>query len=165
MLWTDGVSQKLNEVQPGQVIPLEPPPQGGYVLYVGARVINIGACVEFRGRVRDPGPSKTEVGYDARGTTLVQHADGWGWPDPSDNSNVSNPNPCPDYGTADITGGNWELQMVVADRFSARTVEVVQPIVPKCMLSDAATQADCVCTCSANYFLGKCGMLDGGMHD
>lgn len=47
-----------------------------------------------------------------------------------------------------------------------RSAQVQQPIVPTCMLADPAAQADCICTCSANYVLGKCSTAsDGGIHD
>jgi len=155
MLWTDGVSMQLAEVTADLPIPLEPPPQGGYVMYLGAKVRNMQACVEFQGRLRDRGTG-FEVGFDARGSTLVINADGWGYPDPRNNANVSNVNGCPDYTKRDVNGQSYDLEMTVVDR-EGRTAKVTQPIVPTCMLADPATQADCVCTCAANYTLGKCG--------
>jgi hypothetical protein len=153
LLYTDGVSQLLSEARAAQAIPLEPPPQGGYVMYLAARVLNMDACVEFRGSLIDP-VRGTQVGFDARDSTL-QRRDGWGWPDASSNSNLSNVNGCPDYSVRDIQGQTYTLKMTVADR-DGRTVSVTQPIVPTCMLSDGTTQADCICVCSANYVLGKC---------
>jgi hypothetical protein len=155
LVYTDGVSQMLWEARAGQAIPLEPPPQGGYVMYLAARVLNMDACVEFRGSLLDP-VSGAQVGFDARDATL-QRRDGWGWPDATSNSNLSNVNGCPDYSARDIQGQTYTLQMTIADR-DGRTAVVTQPIVPTCRLSDAATQADCICTCSANYVLGKCAV-------
>jgi hypothetical protein len=165
MLWTDGVSQQLHEVQDGQSLPLEPPPQGGYVLYVGAKVRNMNNCVEERGRLRDPS-TLIEYGFDARSTTLQLQADGWGWPDATMNGAVSNVNPCPDYKSRDVQAGNYQLQMIVADQKTGKLVEVDKPVVPTCNQQDPAVQADCICTCSANYTLGKCAPnLDGGTTD
>jgi hypothetical protein len=164
MVWTDGVSQQLGEVSDGQAIPLEPPPQGGYVMYLAARILNMDACVTFSGNLKDP-DNGHQVGYDARGSTVVQRPDGWGWPDPSSNANLSNVNGCPDYTPKDVHGKPYTLEMTVQDK-SGHTAFVSQTIVPTCMLSDPATQADCICTCSANYTLGKCSMLvDGGGTD
>jgi hypothetical protein len=161
MLWTDGISMQLAEVTANQPIPLEPPPQGGYVMYLAAKVRNMQACVEFQGRLRDRA-TRNEVGFDARGSTLVINADGWGYPNPSNNANVSNVNGCPDYSAKDVHGESYDLEMTVVDR-EGRSVLVTQPIVPTCMLADPATQKDCVCTCAANYMLGKCNFApDGG---
>jgi hypothetical protein len=165
MLWTDGVSMQLHEVQDGMSLPLEPPPQGGYVLYVGAKVRNMYNCVEERGRLRDPS-TLIEYGFDARSATLTVQADGYGWPDPAMNSNVSNVNPCPDYKMQDVQAHNYQMQMVVVDQKTGKQVEVDKPVVPTCMQQDSATQADCICTCSANYTLGKCAPnVDGGTTD
>src|SRR5262249_40179110 len=150
--YTDGVSQQLVEVQPKQTIPLEPPPQGGYVMYLAARILNMDACVEFRGSLKDA-ETGNQVGFDGRGSTVVRGDDGWGWPDPSSNSNLSNVNGCPDYSAKDIQGKAYTLEMNVVDKDGRRAV-VSQPIVPTCALSDPATRADCICTCSADYVLG-----------
>jgi hypothetical protein len=163
MIYTDGVSQTLLEVQPGQAIPLEPPPQGGYVMYLAARIRNMSACVVFSGNLKEPETGK-QVGFDARGSTLQLRDDGWGWPDPRSNSNLSNVNGCPDYSSEDVQGKRLALEMTVTDR-DGNTAKVTQPIVPTCMLSDPLAQADCICTCSANYVLGRCAFPDAGAGD
>jgi hypothetical protein len=164
MVYTDGLSQQLVEVQPNQAIPLEPPPQGGYVMYVGARILNMDACVELRGNLKDA-DTGNQVGFDGRSSTVARRDDGWGWPDATSNSNLANVNGCPDYLPKDVQGRTYALEMRVVDK-DGRTAEVTRPIAPTCMLSDPATQANCICTCSANYFLGKCSALaDGGAGD
>jgi hypothetical protein len=162
MIWTDGVSHQYADVAANQPIPLEPPPQGGYVMYVGARILNMGACVEFKGILRDS-ISQNEVGMDSRTSTLHKHDDGWGWPDSSTNATVSNVNGCYDLTSKDVNGQPYSLEMTVTDKFDiARQVQLTQSIVPTCMLADPAVQADCICSCAANYYLGKCGMDAGG---
>jgi hypothetical protein len=164
MVYTDGASQGLSEVHAGQPIPLEPPPQGGYVMYLAARILNLDACVEFSASLTDPATGN-QIGFDARSSTVQRRDDGWGWPDPTANSNVSNVNGCPDYFSKDVQGRTFTLEMTVADE-GGRTAKVSQPIIPTCMLSDAAAQANCLCTCSANYVLGKCETpVDGGTRD
>jgi hypothetical protein len=164
MVYTDGVSQQILDVSAGMAIPLVPPPQGGYVMYLAARVRNMDSCVEFRGTLRDP-VTGDEVGFDARGSTLEMHDDGWGWPKAISNANLSNVNGCPDYSASDVQGRGYTLEMQVVDK-SGRSITVSQPIVPTCMLTNAADQADCICTCSANYVLGKCTpSVDGGTTD
>ncbi len=157
VLATDGVSQMLKVVNANDPVPLEPPPQGGYVMYIGAQVRNLDACgAELRGSLRDP-VTDDEVGFDARTTNLLLGADGWGRPDPSDNSNVSNVNGCPDYFAKDVQNQTYNLRVTVVDREGRSGVTTV-PIVPTCdQLTDPKIHYDCVCTCSANYVLGRCG--------
>jgi hypothetical protein len=160
MVYTDGTLQVLSEVQAGQAIPLEPPPQGGYVMYLAARILNLDACVEFRASLKDPATGD-RIGFDPRSSTVWLRDDGWGWPDPTANSNLSNVNGCPDYFSNHVQGRTFTLEMTVIDE-SGSTAKVSQPIIPTCMLSDPAAQADCICTCSANYVLGKCAAsVDG----
>jgi hypothetical protein len=155
ILITDGASQVLSPIAPGDTLPLEPPPQGGYVLYVGAAARNVDACnIKLAGTLRDPATGD-QLGYDGRTTTLVLGADGWGRSDPRSNSNVANVNACPDYSPNDRHGGSFNLEMKITDR-SGRTATVTVPVLLQCMQSSPAVQTDCICTCSANYFLGKC---------
>jgi len=160
ILWTDGRSKLLAALAAGQAVPLEPPPQGGYVMYIGARVKNMHTCVEIGGRLRDPA-SGNEVGFDARSSRLVPNTDGYAWPDPSDNSNVANVNGCPAYGPRDVHATPYDLEVTITDR-DGRKLTLKQRIVPTCMLADPSVQADCTCTCAANYCLGKCG-ADGSV--
>ena len=164
LLITDGVSHVLKEVHQGDAIPLEPPPQGGYVFYVGAKVRNVDACgIQLAGTLRDP-DSGDRIGYDARTTDLLLTADGWGQPDPGNNANVANVNGCPDYGAKDVQGKPYQLEMYATDR-SGRTAKVTASVVPTCMQSNPLVQQDCLCNCSANYMLGKTcmpGNPDGG---
>jgi hypothetical protein len=156
IVWTNGRDQsRLADLVSMQMMPLEPPPQGGYVMYIGARVKNMHTCVEIAGRIRDPN-NNNEVGFDARSSRLVPNADGFAWPDPSDNGNVSNINGCPAYGPRDVHGLSYNLELTVTDK-DGRKLKLTDTIVPTCMLSDPAVQADCTCTCAANYCLGKCG--------
>ncbi len=155
LLITDGISHAFKEVHAGDTIPLEPPPQGGYVFYVGARVRNLDACgVELRGTLRDP-DNGNQVGYDARTTNLLATGNGWGQPDPGDNANVANVNGCPDYGPKDVQGQPYQLEMEVVDR-NQRSAKVTVTTVPSCQFQNNLVQTDCLCTCSAHYCLGKC---------
>ena len=161
MLITDGASQMFSLVMMGEQAPVEPPPQGGYVMYVGAQARNLDACgVQIGGELRDP-DTNDQVGFDARTTNLILGSDGWGRPDPSNNSNVANVSACPDFTPKDVQGKTYLLGVTVVDREN-RKATVSIPIVPTCALADPAVQRDCLCTCSANYFLGKCGAPDGG---
>lgn len=165
LVYTNGRDSILHDVQPGEAIPLEPPPQGGYVMYVAARIKNMDACgIEFRGRLRDTATGN-QVGFDGRTATLVKTADGYGTPDPTNNANLANINGCPDYTAKDIHLESYDLEVTVIDK-QGRKLELKHSVVPTCMLSSPDVQRDCECTCKANYFLGKCsGILDGGNGD
>src|SRR5437868_15357474 len=85
MLITDGASQMFSLVMMGQPANVQPPPQGGYVLYVGAQARNLDACgVSVQGQLRDPA-TNDQLGFDARTANLILGADGWGRRDPTTN--------------------------------------------------------------------------------
>jgi hypothetical protein len=155
LLVTDGISQVQREVQPGDPVPLEPPPQGGYVLYVGVAARNLNTCsVTLAGTLRDP-DTNAQLGRDGRNPDLLVGADGWARTDPSDNSHVTNVNACPDYGATDRQGQRLILRLDLTDR-AGRHGSASAPVVPTCAQPNAKSQFDCICTCSANYFPGKC---------
>jgi len=155
LLYTNGADKQLHELAPNGTLPLMPPPQGGYVVYVAAKVKNLDACgIEFAGRFRDP-TTGNEQGFDARSTTLLRKDDGYGWPNIDDNSNFSNVNPCPDYGPRDVHGQRWKFELTATDR-GGRRLRLTADTLLTCQHMDPTLQADCICTCSANYFLGKC---------
>lgn len=166
MLVSDGQSQTFREVRDGDALPLMPPPQGGYVLYVGAKMRNMDACgIEQGGTLREPA-SGNQFGFDARTANMLLGSDGWGIPDVTSNADVSNVNACPDYGPTPVHGTSWPLELTLKDK-GGRKVTVKHRVVPTCMHQNPLLQRDCVCTCSANYFLGKCSPdnADGGMRD
>ena len=153
----------LSDILAGATVQLEPPPQGGYVTYAGARVKNVaaGSCdVTFAGSLREPSTG-TEVGFDRRQSKLVVDANGFGVPEAPAHQNVPNINPCPDYGPTDAHDRTLTLEMNITDA-EGRTGFISTPVVPRCQLSDPGVEYNCNCTCSANYFLGKCNFGDGG---
>ena len=162
-LLTDGASGTFAVVTPNQHANVEPPPQGGFVMYVGAAAKNLDACaVQLSGELRDP-KTNEQVAFDARTTNLQLGPDGWARPDPSNPSNVSNVNACPDYTSQDIQGRTYELVVTVVDR-GGRQGSASVPVVPTCAFSDSSEQTTCLCDCSAGYMLGTC-VLDGGTSD
>jgi hypothetical protein len=163
LVLSDG--EQLTPVAPGQAVPLEQPPQGGYVIYTTVKLRNVWeGSVTFRGRVRDV-DSGNVVAFDGRSANITLGADGWGAPD-AIYADVTNVNPCPDFGVKDIQRGNWLLEVIAVDS-QGRMATASQPVVPECMQSNDLFRANCVCTCSAGYYFGKCGFgnNDGGPHD
>jgi hypothetical protein len=150
-LITDGIQPMLSPIAPGQAIPLERPPQGGFVLYVGARVRNADGCgIELRGELFDV--SGVQAGSDGRTTNLLLQPDGSGEPDPTQVSEVANVSACPDTYPFDITGHTFTLRMTVTDR-GGRRGSTELPVVPTCDPKDP----DCFCLCRAGWQPGMCG--------
>jgi hypothetical protein len=150
----DGESPMLDQASAGAIALLEPPPQGGYVIYVGARARNLGASgVRIAGELHDA-VSGELIGVDARQTDLVADPDGWASTraDPTQLANIS---PCPDYTNQDVHDQSYNLVLTITDR-EQRTASTTVRVVPRCQLADPALQRDCLCSCSAGYTLGKC---------
>ncbi len=160
LVFTDGIAADVSPLAAMQAVPLEPPPQGGYVMYIGAKARNLDACGALvRGDYFDE--NGIQAGMDERSTNLVARGDGWGWPDAQHLSEIPNLSACPDVSHLDIQGHPYSLRIRVTDR-SGRTAMLSTPIVPTCALSNPAVQADCVCQCSADFVPGKCSTAVGG---
>lgn len=145
---TDGLSGGLVDVNDGDQVPLVRPPQGGQVTYAAARVRNINRCaVQLRGRFRDP-TTNEELGFDGRNVDLVVGADGWGRPDATQLSNLTNIALCPDFDPVrDNVGTMMKLEMSVEDQKAHATV-VTKLVVPTCTAIDPGVRALCMCECS-----------------
>jgi hypothetical protein len=155
MLFTDGVSLTQSPVADGTEIPMENPPQGGFVVYIGAAARNLDIYnILVAGTLRDPA-SGSELAFDARNSTMVVGSDGWART-AADVSNTANVNTCPDYFDKDRVGGEFILEMRVTDR--ARRTAMVSHRVK--LICDPALNpfftALCQCVCSANYTFDKC---------
>jgi hypothetical protein len=160
---TDGFSNTLVDVAAGDPVPLVRPPQGGQVTYAAARVRNINRCsVQFRGRFRDP-TTHNELGFDGRSADLIVGSDGWGRPDVTQLSNLTNVALCPDNEpTRDNVGTPALLEMAIADQ-KGHSLTVTQSVVPTCTGLDAAMVALCACECKHLPASGRmCGPVDGG---
>ena len=150
---TDGISGQFVTVQSGDAIPLEPPPQGGYVVYAALKAKNFRPCkVLIEGRLRDLS-SGAELGYEGRTTNFIATTDGWAEPELSDNSQVANVGVCPDEKTVDLQGQPALLEMTLTDCTAHRAVFTTM-VVPTC--GAGGTHDNCVCTCSTGYQPGKC---------
>jgi hypothetical protein len=74
----------------GGEIPLIEPPQGGKVVFVGARARNVACVVQVFASLRDEASGRI-VGSEGRPVKLTPAADGWGEPEhPTELSNYAN---------------------------------------------------------------------------
>ena len=132
---------------------LQVPPQGGHVVYVGARVRNLEGCrLELSASLFEPGSGALET-EERRRVDL----DSSGMSDPADPANFANVPACPNFGARDIAGPQWRLTVEAKQR-DGRKASATVPVVLSCETGGA----DCACECAAGYELGKCGASDGG---
>jgi hypothetical protein len=147
----------------GGTVPLVQPPQGGRVVFVGARVTNMNGCgVQLTGALRDE--TSLQVRVDMRTVNLVSTGNGWGATGTGvlsgSISSFANVPVCPNqWSTTDVDGHRYQLEVDVVDR-AGRTARAVLEVTPYC--SEPASAAYCACTCAAGYSGQPCPVGDGG---
>jgi hypothetical protein len=156
------VNGQLVDVAAGQVVDVEPPPQGGYVVYAGVRARNLDPCgVYQRAQFRDAATLAAVPDLDGRNSDLHATGDGWWAPGSlSDFSSLPNVPVCPDHTGGTPLGRRLVLEVTVTDR-GGRSARVTSPAVTlRC--PPGPCFADCTCTCAAGYVEGACSNVDGG---
>ena len=148
----------------GAELPLQTPPQGGKVIFVGMRVKNVDLCgASLQGAVREPCTNRV-LGIERRPIAWRIAEDGFAEPaQPQEISDYANVPLCPNAGAAeDVDGPELQLEM----RFypaGAAAIDRVIAITTTC--ADDELPQLCRCECDADYELGvECpGDLDGGV--
>ena len=130
------------------------PPQGGEVLVVGVRALNIDGCPLTMSTSLIVPSSGVVAAFERRPVTLGPSADGWLEPrNPAGLANFSNLPACPiaALGQA-IDGNSYRLDVQIED-LMGRQGGASATVVPTC---DAAPDpASCQCLCAAGYVLGS----------
>jgi hypothetical protein len=142
----------------GAPIDLVRPPQGGYVLFVGALVKNLGeTTVVIDGQLSDG--SGALVSEDKRTVTMVASPGDptLFQPDLRSYTGVANIAVCPSTSPTDRDGVPFQLTLEVTEPGSGRTGTGKITVTPSCRQSDPTQLALCQCECAGNYSLGKCG--------
>jgi len=147
----------------GAELPLLTPPQGGRVIYVGARVRNVDLCgATLQAALRDPCTDRV-LGIERRPIAWRLAPDGFAEPaQPQEISDYANLPMCPNAGAdADLDGtpAQLELRFYEAD---GRVTERILQVTPTC--ADDQDPQLCRCECDSDYDLGsECpGDPDGG---
>ena len=157
---TDG-GARLVEVKDGDRVVLQPPPQGGFVLYAGARVRNLDPCgATIGGLLRDPKSGAVRSNTDRRSTDFELEG-GSPYLVPralATFSTVANVPACPDDLGQGVAEQMLRLEVKVADR-GGRETTVSRLVVPICPGGPCGDE--CRCICGPGYFPGKC-VPDGG---
>jgi hypothetical protein len=151
-------TQTLAELHDDDRVSLEFPPQGGHVLFVGARVRNLddrGATL--RGRLRSA-QDDSIFAEEARTVSFFPLPEDptSKIPDLASYSNVANLPVCPSYSSFDLYDQPFILEVIVTSLTSNRTGSARVRVVPSCLQGDPLAAAFCRCDCAANYVLGKC---------
>jgi hypothetical protein len=147
----------VSDVADGGTVPLVTPPQGGQVIFAGARATNLDTCgVTIQGVLRDE--TTKQVTLDGRTIDLLPTSGGWAETDPTDASSFSNVPVCPnEWSPTNIYGTQYQLEVSLTDA-NGRMVSKTLPVVPQC----AAGDANCHCICQGGYVLGMSCAVDGG---
>ena len=147
----------------GGMVSLMTPPQGGRVIFAGAKATNVDGCgVQLTGSIRDLDSGQVKV--DSRTINLVPTGDGWGASGvgmiSGTISNFANIAVCPNQTFAkNVYGQPFALEVDLVDR-DGRTAKDRIVVTPEC--DEPANLATCMCTCAAHYVLGQPCPADGG---
>ncbi len=152
----NGKSVPLKE---GDDVPLIFPPQGGRVVFVGARVNNVDPCaVKLSGAIRDVATNQVRV--DNRTVNLVLGSDGWGGGVDEDISTFSNVPMCPNqWASTDAFDKPFRVEVTVQDK-TGRSASKQVTVTPRC--AEPANVAECLCICKKGYVLGEVCTGAGG---
>ena len=134
--------------QPMQVVPLMQPPQGGWIVLLGARARNIDGCRLRMTAALIDGCNGDIIDLDSRPTLLVTGSDGWGVSTPTTFANLP---VCPHpTATRDLNDVQYRMQVVVEDD-DGRKATTELTLMPRC----PANAPMCNCQCARDYTLGS----------
>lgn len=141
----------LTPLSEGGTVDLILPPQGGRVIFVGARATNIDPCeVQVKGVIRDL--DSGQVRFDTRIVNLTVDGD-FGTSNALDIASLSNVPLCPNQWSArDAFGVPYELSIELTDR-AGRSAETIVQVTPTC--AEPEFEAQCLCICKQGYILGE----------
>lgn len=143
------------EATPGGPAPIIKPPQGGKVVFVGARARNLDVCgLQVTSAFYELCGNKVVGGVDHRPLNLEPGDDGWAVPkNPVQIGNWANVPLCPDArATKDVEGEPYRLVLVLEDR-KGRVAQAEIQVVPTC--AEPELLEECKCECDGNYVLGQ----------
>jgi len=143
----------LAPVSDGDTLPLIVPPQGGEVLVVGVRALNIDGCPLTMSTSLVVPQSGVVAAFERRPVTLQPAADGWLEPkNPAGLANFANVAACPIAALGQAVDGEpYQLTVAIEDQ-AGRQGQASATVVPTC--AQSAAPATCQCLCGADYVLG-----------
>jgi hypothetical protein len=155
----DAQSMTMSDLHQGDAVDLVRPPQGGYVVFIGTRVMGLeSGLVSLDATIGDGGGA----GEDHRTVMLVTAGDGSFMPDLRGIAGVANVAMCPSTASSDRYGHPFTLDLTVTELETRRMGEGKLTVQPVCRQADATKLSDCQCVCQAGFVLGKCPNLPPG---
>jgi hypothetical protein len=128
-------------------VPLIPPPQGGWIVLLGAKARNIDGCRLNLKTVLVDTCNNEIIGLDSRPTKLVVGSDGWGVSSVTMFGNLA---VCPQQtATRDLHDAPYKVQVILDDD-DGKKGQAEMMIVPVC----PANMPLCTCQCGRDYKLG-----------
>jgi hypothetical protein len=153
----DATAMTQTELGDGAPLDLVRPPQGGFVVFVGAEVRNVGeSTVLLSSRLIDG--AGNVINEDARTIGLKAQSGDVYVPDLRSYTNVANIAVCPTSPTSTVDRFDQPatLEVTVTEPSSKRMGQVSLAVTPVCRQTDPTELALCKCQCAAAYMLGKC---------
>lgn len=138
----------------GGVVDLVRPPQGGHVVFIGARATGLcGDNATLRGRLRFE--DETFIALEGRSLDFrpIDGLPGWGRPNYFSIAGVANVPVCPNNTGRALLGTTLLLEAEVEDRDGTKPVGRVE-VTLRCGQVDAGCRALCECECDEDYELG-----------
>jgi hypothetical protein len=155
-LYYGGKGEPFVPIEEGAKLLVKLPPQGGYVLWIGAAVRGFGdSTVEVHGRLRSKATGAIVAEEERTFVLGPADEDGWAWPTPISIRNMSNIPVCPNYGDEELLGVPLVLEVRIEDRSTDPPGIGVVKLGVTLGCVEGAT--NCPCECSRGYFLGQCG--------
>jgi hypothetical protein len=153
----DAVAMTQTALADGDPIDLVNPPQGGFVLFVGAIVRNLSqTTVALHAALQDP--SGTTLAEDSRTVSFVASPGDPGAfvPDLRSFTGVANVAVCPNASSTDRYNQPFQLEVDVTEAATGRRGSATVGVTPSCRQTDTVKLTLCYCECSANFMVGKC---------
>ncbi|WP_437674046.1 hypothetical protein [Sorangium sp. So ce131] len=145
-------SEVSRPVSDGDVVDIVMPPQGGRVIFLGARATNLSACgVQLSGTIRDTGSGR--IMSESRTVNLRPTGDGWGASVDADISTFANVGVCNNnWSSRDVFDQDYEIEVTVKDR-EGRVAKQTRQVRPAC--NEPELEVECRCICKHGYILGE----------
>lgn len=155
-----GAEDADHQLADGSVLDIIEPPQGGRVVFVGARVRNVDGCAALlTATLRDP--NDNQVRFDTRSVNLEDEGDGFGRVHAGDLSVYANIPVCPNlWSGQSLYEGDYRLELKLTDR-AGREATTSYTVQAQCTGKSQASPGDptvlqyCECLCKAGYVLGE----------
>jgi len=162
-----GADEGSHPIEEGAVLDLIEPPQGGRVVFVGARATNVDGCgALLTGTFRDT--VSNQIRFDTRSVNLSPEGDGWGSVLVGDLAQYANIPACHNTWTdRSLYGEDFKLEVRLRDReerLASADFTITAQCTDKSQREGPAPNVlqECLCICEGGYVLGDVCEEGGG---